>query len=52
MTTADKEIIRDAGRGEVRAAAEIFRLKIARENAYRLCKDGQMRRFTDALRDS
>ena len=53
MTKADKEIIRDAGRGEDRVAAQMFRLKVARENAYRLCTgDGQMRRFADALRDS
>jgi len=52
MTTADKEIIQDAGRGEDRDAAEIFRLKVARENAYRLSRDGQIWRFTDDLRDS
>jgi len=36
MTKADKEIIRDAGRGEGRHAVEVFKLKIAREGTYRL----------------
>jgi hypothetical protein len=35
MTKADKEIIRDAGRGKGRHAVEVFQLKIAREGSYR-----------------
>lgn len=49
MTTADKEIIRDAGRGVDRVGAEMFKQKVTRDNAYRLYKGGQMVRFTDAL---
>lgn len=36
MTKADKEIIRDAGRGKGRHAVEVFQLKIAREGTYRI----------------
>lgn len=36
MRTVDKEIIRDAGRGEDRQAAKIFKLKMARDVTYRV----------------
>jgi len=36
MRRSDKEIIRGAGRGEGRQAVQIFKLKIAREGAYRV----------------
>jgi hypothetical protein len=36
MRTTDKEIIRGAGRGEDTQAIKIFKLKIAREGAYRV----------------
>ena len=36
MRTADKEIIRGAGRGEDRHAIKVFKLKIAREGTYRV----------------